>query len=112
MPVGAAIDPRVEDRASADDRTWFATRPERRYRFRPRLPRELGAEDATHILVVQLFPGARLRKPVCWCGSSAVPPDEDDQLARLADLIARGELAYIYLGRVLSLQELPGVRHD
>jgi hypothetical protein len=98
----------TEDCASDNDRRWFEARPDRRYRLRPRLSRELGgAEDITHVLVIQMFPGARVREGVRWLGG-ALPADRDDQLARLAELIHAGEGAYIVNGRVVGFDELSG----
>lgn len=97
----------VEDRASADDRQWFIERPDRRYRLRLRLTSELGSnDDTTHVLVTQISPGVRIRS-VIRCLGEALPPDRDDQLARLAELLHAGELAYVLDGRVMGFNELP-----
>src|SRR5687768_14601731 len=104
------IDAPTEDRASDDDRQWFKARPDRRYRFRPRLSRELGGDaDTTHVLVVQMCPGARTRRGVCWMGA-AMPADSDEQLGRLFHLICAGEPAYVLDGHVMGFEDLPGVR--
>ena len=39
------LDPEIEDRASKDDRQWFLSNPQRRYRLRRCLPGELGYKD-------------------------------------------------------------------
>ena len=101
------LDPDVEDRASDNDRWWFAKYPSRRYRWRLRLhaansmPKMIG-----YVLVTLLHEGVRSRQAVRWFGAS-LPADSDDQLARLAELLASNEPACIVNGRVCTMAEMP-----
>lgn len=56
------------DEASAADRQWFASHPDLSMRVRPLIPGELPAVAAhdgyTHVRVLQLCPGFRLRVPL------------------------------------------------
>jgi hypothetical protein len=55
------------DRVCADDATWSAEHPERRWRLRQYVPGEvapLGNPDASCVLVVPIAPGLRIRLPI------------------------------------------------
>jgi hypothetical protein len=73
---------RTLDWLSADDRRWFAARPDRSFRLRKPAPRELemlGGSGTSHVLVRQVEPGFRMRLAVLCEGL----PDCDAVLRRL-----------------------------
>lgn len=100
-----ALNIAVEDSASHEDAEWFAAKPERGYRLRPRQPGELGQGEDTHVIVIQICPGIRSRQTLHIAG--ALPNDDDAQLGRLAELTLLNEAAFIVNGHVLSLEEFP-----
>jgi hypothetical protein len=72
---GAAI-----DAACASDRVWFLAHPEERERIRPLIGGEFAPEHidagAQHVLVTQIRPGVRTRRPfeVYFYAELAVKP--------------------------------------
>jgi hypothetical protein len=70
--------------AARDDAAWFAERPLRRLRLRKavRAERLLYGPPTTHMLVEQMQPGARFRRPACWTIPGPLP-DDDVVLGRL-----------------------------
>jgi hypothetical protein len=75
---------RALERLSEADRRWFAARSSRSFRLRKPARRELemlGGRDCTHVLVEQVKPGFRLRRPVLIIGGL---PDSDTVLRKLA----------------------------
>jgi hypothetical protein len=94
---------------SENDRDWFATRPTRRYRLRPMLPREQLTHHATHVLVCQLFPGCRLRTAMRWLGN--LPRDCDDDYQQIVDLLQRDRVACVHDGQVCAFSDFPSARH-
>jgi hypothetical protein len=81
---------------SAADRAWFAANPGWGYRLRRIAEAErviLRAAPASHVLVRQVHPGFRLRRPVVIAGDL---PDEDPICERLD----RGETVHVGPGGV------------
>ena len=73
------------ERACADDRAYFEASPRRRYRLRPAVAGEFQqvGQMFTHVLVEQIGPGLRARRPFNWAGH--IPTDlPDSQLEKLA----------------------------
>ena len=67
-----------------DDAAWFRANAGQRLRLRPIQPVELatmGAPEATHVVVKQLWPGARMRRPATCRGEWLL--DDDAVLERL-----------------------------
>ena len=63
------------DRASDDDKAWFAAHPDRSYRIRPMVPGEhLGVASPAWCAVHQLRPGWRIRM---LGGRGQLPPDTE-----------------------------------
>ena len=87
-----AIDPAIEDRASEDDREWFAARPTCRYRVRLRIPGECGdTPGGDCVLVTQIRPGVRTRTLLPT--PAGVPLDPAAALAQVTAAIERLGLA-------------------
>lgn len=103
------FNPDVEDRASESDRIWFEAHPHLPYRLRPALEYELGLPHGKYVLVRQVAPGFRVRVPITIMGK---PPCGNSQIGRLAELVMAGEAAFVFNDRVVSLADLPGVRHE
>ncbi|WP_156373199.1 hypothetical protein [Pseudorhodoferax sp. Leaf267] len=82
--------------ASAVDRDWFEARPKRTLRLRLRLPAEFAA--STHVLVVKLSPGDRMRVPLTPQGPAAYVESMMSN-APVAPLVEKGLAAT--LGRVM-----------
>lgn len=88
--------------ASANDREWFKERSHRRFRLRERLRGEFPTSD-THVLVEQLEPGFRYRQTCSFI--DVLPPDTDEALARIEDLLVKGKVAVVQEGQITDFAD-------
>lgn len=73
-----------------DDEQWFRRNPKRSHRARPLVDGEwptLRASSAAFIIVRQLAPGVRARRPIILPPWLELPEDDDDFLAAAFDTV-------------------------
>lgn len=97
----------AQERASADDRSWFEQRPRARGRVRDFIPGELpvSSQACAHVLVRRVKPGVRMRQPLVpgWQPFTylRVDPETGELLGKYSEAEAWQDAKYRELAALL-----------